>query len=255
MFLFAGYGHICYACSMQQYLTNPLSFSQAKKNQPTHLVGWLGVDEAGRGCLAGPVVAGAVWLPAKCTLPGLTDSKKLTPQQRAELEEKIKTQALAWSLGFVWPKEIDQYNILQATFMAMSRAVASLHLGSFYSVESWDKANNPNHIQGLLIDGNFIIPHSHLNEGLDKWGNASTRTPIPSLNQQAVIKGDSLVLAIAAASVLAKTARDKFMQAASRRFSLYGFAKHKGYGTAEHLASIKQYGTCPLHRLSFKGCS
>ena len=239
---------------MQQYLTNPLSFSQAKKNQPSHLPGWLGVDEAGRGCLAGPVVAGVVWLPNKCALPGLTDSKKLSPEQRANLEKKIKAQALAWSLGFVWPNEIDQYNILQATFMAMSRAVASLRLGNCKNSASWTEANEPTPIKGLLIDGNFIIPHAQLKQGLDKWGNASTRTLIPNLTQQAVIKGDSLVLAIAAASVLAKTARDRFMLAASRRFCNYGFANHKGYGTAEHLEKIKQHGTCPLHRLSFRGC-
>ena len=239
---------------MQQHLTNPLSFSQAKKNQPTHLPGWLGVDEAGRGCLAGPVVAGVVWLPNKCTLPGLTDSKKLSPERRANLEKEIKAQALAWSLGFVWPKEIDQYNILQATFMAMSRAVASLRLSNFGNFENWTETNKPSHIQGLLIDGNFTIPHAHLKQGLDKWGNASTHKLISTLNQQAVIKGDSLVLAIAAASVLAKTARDRFMLAASRRFCNYGFANHKGYGTAEHLKKIKEYGTCPLHRLSFKGC-
>ena len=229
---------------MQAYLTNPLSFSQAKKNLPAHLPGWLGVDEAGRGCLAGPVVAGVVWLPQNCNLLGLNDSKKLSSQIRYELEQKIKTQALAWALGFVWPKEIDKYNILQATFMAMSRAVASLRLAG-QDVEM---------IQGLLIDGNFTIPQAHLNTNLAKWGNASTCALIPSLPQQAVIKGDSLVLAIAAASVLAKTARDRFMQAAGRRLPTYGFANHKGYGTAEHLAAIKQHGTCPLHRLTFKGC-
>ena len=204
--------------------------------------------------MAGPVVAGVVWLPNKCTLPGLTDSKKLSPERRANLEKEIKAQALAWSLGFVWPKEIDQYNILQATFMAMSRAVASLRLSNFGNFENWTETNKPSHIQGLLIDGNFTIPHAHLKQGLDKWGNASTHKLISTLNQQAVIKGDSLVLAIAAASVLAKTARDRFMLAASRRFCNYGFANHKGYGTAEHLKKIKEYGTCPLHRLSFKGC-
>ena len=233
-------------------------------------------------------MAGVVWLPQKCSLPGLTDSKKLNPKLRAELEGKIKAQALAWALGFVWPKEIDQYNILQATFMAMSRAVASLRLNNLHSLNNLNNLNSghgghgmaslsddtpktkenilpglppsnitesASDIQGLLIDGNFIIPHAQLNAGLNKWGNATTRTLIPTLNQQAVIKGDSLVLAIAAASVLAKTARDRFMLVASRRFPHYGFANHKGYGTAEHLALIKQYGTCPLHRLSFKGCS
>jgi ribonuclease HII len=182
-----------------------------------------GVDEAGRGCLAGPVVAGAVILPESFDLPNLTDSKKLTAERRAALEPAIKTQAVAWGLGVVWAAEIDRINILQATFKAMARAVAVM------------KAR-PSRLE---VDGNKIIP-SHL-------------LPFPGLSQKAVVEGDALVPAISAASILAKTFRDRLMERLDRRFPGYGLAVHKGYGTAAHCKAIAQLGPCPLHRLTFKG--
>lgn len=230
---------------MREYLTNPLDFSQAEKTnsagRPKHLPGWLGIDEAGRGCLAGPVVAAAVFLPEKFELDGLDDSKKLNPTQRQNLEQKIKTQSLAWSLGFVWPADIDKYNILQATFMAMSRAVALL---------PWPVLDVQ--LKGLLIDGNFNIPTKHLREAFASWNKS--KAGYTSFQQQAVIKGDARILSIAAASVLAKTARDRFMQAADKRYPGYGFAGHKGYGTKQHLEAINSLGPCALHRLTFRGC-
>ncbi|GFK94891.1 Ribonuclease HII [Fundidesulfovibrio magnetotacticus] len=182
-----------------------------------------GVDEAGRGCLAGPVVAGAVILPASFDLPGLTDSKKLTPARRARLEGAIKAQAAAWGLGVVWAAEIDRINILQATYRAMARAVAALR-----AVPS-----------GLEVDGNKTIP-PHL-------------LALPGLPQRAVVGGDALIPAISAASILAKTFRDRLMEHLDRKYPGYGLAGHKGYGTADHLAALVRLGPCRLHRLTFRG--
>jgi ribonuclease HII len=182
-----------------------------------------GVDEAGRGCLAGPVVAGAVILPAAYDLPGLDDSKKLTAERRAGLEPAIKAQAVAWGLGVIWPAEIDRVNILQATFRAMARAVAAL------------KAVPSN----LSVDGDKIIPARYF-----------PARPIP---QKAVVDGDSLIPAISAASILAKTFRDRLMEHLERRYPGYGLALHKGYGTAVHLEAIVRLGPCRQHRLTFKG--
>lgn len=182
-----------------------------------------GVDEAGRGCLAGPVVAGAVILPGVYDLPGLTDSKKLTAQKRLTLEAGVKAQAVAWGLGVVWAGEIDRINILQATFRAMARAVAVLKVRP----------------ARLEVDGDKIIP-VHL-------------LAFAGLEQKAVVEGDALVPAISAASILAKTFRDRLMEKLDRRYPGYGLAGHKGYGTAEHLAALKKLGPCPLHRLSFRG--
>jgi ribonuclease HII len=184
-----------------------------------------GVDEAGRGCLAGPVAAGAVILPDVYDLPGLTDSKKLTAPRRDALARAIKTQAVAWAVAFVWPGEIDRINILQATFAAMAKALAHLR-----------------HRPALArIDGNKTIPQARL--GLLAG----------SLPQEAIIGGDALVPAISAASILAKTARDRLMDLAERRHPGYGFAAHKGYGVAVHLAALRRLGPCPLHRLTFRG--
>ena len=175
-----------------------------------------GCDEAGRGCLAGPVVAAAVVLDAKKDYPLLNDSKKLTPKSREILREIIEKEALAWAVGFVSPAEIDKINILQASFLAMHRALDQL-------------AFAPEH---LLIDGNRFklyknIPH------------------------QCIIGGDALYQAIAAASILAKTHRDAYMREAHDQFPLYGWDQNKGYPTKTHKNAIANHGLSPLHRLSF----
>lgn len=184
-----------------------------------------GLDEAGRGCLAGPVVAGAVILPAVYDLPGLTDSKKLSPARRETLAPAIKAQAVAWSVGMAWPAEIDRINILQASLVAMARAVRALR-----------------RTPGLLrIDGNKCIPAAHL----------ASFSPPP--RQEAIVRGDLTVPAISAASIVAKTCRDRLMTVFARQFPDYGFASHKGYGAAAHLAALRRVGPCRLHRLTFRG--
>lgn len=181
-----------------------------------------GIDEAGRGCLAGPVVAAAVILPFSFDLPGLNDSKKLTAARREALAPAIMAQATIWRIGLVWPGEIDRINILQATFHAMAKAVRLLPLRP----------------ARLLIDGDKTIPPHVLKL---------------ELAQQAVIGGDALVPAISAASILAKTFRDRLMRVLDRRHPGYGLAGHKGYGTAEHLAALRRLGPSPCHRLTFRG--
>lgn len=187
-----------------------------------------GVDEAGRGCLAGPVVAAAVILPEAPDLPGLTDSKALTVAQRAVLAPQIRRCATAWGLGVVWPRRIDEINILQATFEAMAQAVRLLRVtpGMIY------------------VDGNRTIPDHALRA---RWRTA--RYPL----QEAVVGGDARVDAIAAASILAKTFRDHVMECLARRWPGYGFERHKGYGTQAHYAALRRLGPCPQHRLTYKG--
>ncbi|MFO7596050.1 MAG: ribonuclease HII [Desulfocurvibacter africanus] len=180
-----------------------------------------GVDEAGRGCLAGPVVAAAVVLPAYVKLPGLADSKLLSPAERARLEPLIKARALAWAVGVSWPPEIDERNVLRATLLAMSRAVRALKLSP----------------EELLVDGNQCIP-----EGL-----------VGFIPQRAIVDGDRLVRCISAASVLAKTFRDRLMGKLERLYPGYGFARHKGYGTREHLQALIELGPSRMHRLTFRG--
>ena len=175
-----------------------------------------GVDEAGRGPLAGSVFAAAVVLPETYDLPGLTDSKKLSEKKRDDLASRIKAQALAWSIASADTEEIAELNILHAAMLAMRRAVAGLALVP-------DK---------ILIDGNCVPPD----------------LPVPA---EAVVKGDSKIIEISAASVLAKTARDAEMYALAKRFPQYGFERHKGYGTAEHLAALKRFGVLPEHRRDF----
>lgn len=192
-----------------------------------------GIDEAGRGCLAGPVVAAAVILPETYDLPGLTDSKVLSAARREELAPLIRRCALAWGLGVVWPGTIDRINILQATFEAMSRAVRCLR-------------RRPDL---LRVDGNKTIPEPVL---LPHWRKDSAGAPgLP--RQQAVVGGDSSVPAISAASILAKTYRDLLMEHLDKRYPGYGLARHKGYGTAEHYAALRRLGPCPQHRLTFRG--
>ena len=174
-----------------------------------------GVDEAGRGPLAGPVCAAAVILPKHAELPGLTDSKKLTDKKRRELYPLIMEQALAYGIGFATEQEIDEINILQATFLAMQRALDQLTV-------------RPNL---ALIDGN-----REKNFGI----------PVKT-----VVKGDSLSANIAAASVLAKVTRDNLMVEMAEKYPKYGFEIHKGYGTKAHYAALREFGASPIHRMTF----
>ena len=177
--------------------------------------GLCGVDEAGRGPLAGPVVAAAVMLNPKHRIQGLRDSKKLTPAAREGLAIEIREYALAWCVAEASVAEIDQINILHATMLAMQRAVAGLGMPP----------------DDVWVDGN--------------------RCPDWSWRSRAVVKGDDKVAAIAAASILAKTARDDLMRSLHHDYPAYGFAQHKGYGTAEHLAALKSHGPCLHHRREF----
>ena len=174
-----------------------------------------GVDEAGRGPLAGPVCAAAVILPRDLELPGLNDSKKLTDKKRRELYPIIKEQAIAYGIAFATEQEIDELNILQATFLAMQRAIDQLE----------GKANY------ALIDGN--------------------REKDFGLPVKTVVKGDSLSANIAAASVLAKVTRDNFMEELAKQYPQYGFEIHKGYGTKAHYAALTAHGPSPIHRMTF----
>lgn len=174
-----------------------------------------GVDEAGRGPLAGPVCAAAVILPDHLEIPGLTDSKKLTDKKRRELFPIIKEQAVAWGIGMASEQEIDEINILQATFLAMERALAQLTVKP----------------ELALIDGN--------------------REKDFGLPVKTVVKGDSLSANIAAASVLAKVTRDDLMLEMAQMYPEYGFDIHKGYGTKAHYAALTEHGASPIHRMTF----
>lgn len=188
-----------------------------------------GLDEVGRGCLAGPVVAAAVVLPGNCMLDGLDDSKKLKPLARARLAVAIKKQALAWSLGVVWQDRIDRINILNASLEAMCKAAGNLR-----PLPVW-----------LLIDGNQAIRSVIFNA---LWPAKNAR-PL----QKTIVHGDQLVPSIAAASILAKTWRDNLMLHLAKRWPGYGFETNMGYGTPGHLKAIARLGFCPLHRKSFRG--
>lgn len=221
---------------------------------------YIGIDEAGRGCLAGPVVAAAVILPPHAdaaalaallpALAGLTDSKKLTAAKREALAPRIRQHAVAWGLGVVWPRDIERINILQATFHAMWRAVRALRPGA--AAAGFDRAERSS-LQ-LIIDGDKTIPAAVF-AGQAPCPARPIPTaptwPIPA--QRAVIGGDALVPAVSAASILAKTFRDRLMVAMDNRFPGYGLALHKGYGTAEHMAAIADLGPCPQHRATFRG--
>jgi len=176
-----------------------------------------GIDEAGRGPLAGPVVSAAVILPVSFQVPGVTDSKKLTPKKRYYLYEKIYDKAVSIGIGIIDPIEIDRINILQAALTAMASAVENL-------------APQPD---CLLIDGTFPIS-----------------LPLP---QKVIPKGDALSISIAAASIIAKVTRDSLMERYHQDYPQFGFSKHKGYPTKAHKEAIRQFGYCPIHRKSFKG--
>jgi ribonuclease HII len=175
-----------------------------------------GVDEAGRGPLAGPVSAAAVILDERNPIEGLADSKKLSEKQRDLLAPVIRERAVAWAVAYAEVAEIDQLNILQATLLAMRRAVLALHTQPLQ----------------VLVDGLYC-----------------PQTGIPSL---AIVKGDSKVAAISAASILAKTARDELMLRLHEQYPQYGFAGHKGYPTKSHVAALREYGVSIVHRRSFR---
>ena len=174
-----------------------------------------GIDEAGRGPLAGPVFAAAVILPAEVEMPGLNDSKKLKAKKREALLPLIQEKAVSWSVAFATESEIDEINILQATYLAMRRACEGLSVPADYA----------------LVDGN--------------------RMPPLSMPGETIVKGDGLSASIAAASVLAKVSRDRLMLELDSLYPEYQFAKHKGYGTALHVDLLRKYGPCPIHRRSF----
>lgn len=176
-----------------------------------------GCDEAGRGCLAGPVFAAAVILPENYRNTGLNDSKQLTARQREALRKQIESDALAWQVASVSPGEIDKINILKASFLAMHKAIAGLS-----TVPSL-----------LLIDGNRFIPY-------------------PEIPHQSIIKGDSIYMSIAAASILAKTHRDNFMLDLHKAYPEYGWNQNKGYPTEAHRKAIAASGLTPWHRVSFR---
>ena len=174
-----------------------------------------GVDEAGRGPLAGPVMAAAVILDDQHPIAGLADSKQLTALKRDQLFDEIRAKALCFAVAHATVEEIDQLNILQATLLAMRRAVLGLRLPP----------------KLVLVDGN--------------------RLPVLPMRCEAIVKGDSLIAAISAASILAKVTRDRWCDEVEVHYPAYGFAQHKGYGTAQHLAALQTHGACPLHRKSF----
>ncbi|TXH31354.1 MAG: ribonuclease HII [Burkholderiaceae bacterium] len=174
-----------------------------------------GVDEAGRGPLAGPVVAAAVILDDHKPIKGLADSKKLTALRREKLFDEIRAKALCCSVALATVEEIDRLNILQATMLAMQRAVKGLRLKP----------------AKVLVDGN--------------------RLPVLDVVAEAVVSGDALVQAISAASILAKVTRDRMLDELHAQHPLYGFDRHKGYGTAQHLAALREFGPLPEHRRSF----
>ena len=176
-----------------------------------------GIDEAGRGPLAGPVVAAAVILPEDAFLMYLDDSKKVTEKRREVLFDQIRESAVSYGIGMASPERIDAINILQATYEAMRQAIAAL-----------DPA------PAILL-------------------NDAVTIPAVGIAQVPIIKGDSKSVSIAAASILAKVTRDRMMKELDTVYPEYGFAKHKGYGTADHIAAIRKYGLCPIHRRSFTG--
>lgn len=174
-----------------------------------------GIDEVGRGPLAGPVVAGAVILPKDCDILYINDSKKLSPAKREELFDVIMEQAEAVGIGMVGPGRIDEINILQATYEAMREAISKLQI-------------KPD----ILLNDAVTIPEV-------------------AIRQVPIIKGDAKSISIGAASIVAKVTRDRLMEAYDAVFPAYGFASNKGYGSAEHIAALKQYGPTPIHRISF----
>lgn len=195
-------------------LTNLKQIEEEMHNQGINYI--CGIDEAGRGPLAGPVVVAAAIMPRDSMIEGVNDSKKVSEKKREALYELITNEAIAWGVGIIDQKEIDRINILNATKEGLTTAVKSLQV-------------KPDRI---IVDA--------LN-GIDTLGIPYT----------SIIKGDAKCYSIAAASIIAKVTRDRIMRQWDEIYPMYGFEKHKGYGTAAHIAAIKEYGLCPLHRLSF----
>lgn len=192
---------------------NWLEFEQEAINKGYHHV--CGVDEAGRGPLAGPVCAAAVVLPENTIIEGVDDSKKLSEKKREALFGVIKAEAVSYSIAYASVEEIESMNILNATMLAMKRAVEGLDVKADYA----------------MIDGN--------------------RLPDLCIDSECIIKGDAKSMSIACASILAKVSRDRLLYKYAEEYPMYGFDKHKGYGTKAHTAAIKEFGPCPYHRMSF----
>ena len=192
---------------------NWLEFEQEAINKGYHRV--CGVDEAGRGPLVGPVCAAAVILPENTIIEGVDDSKKLSEKKREALFEVIKAEAVSYSIAYASVEEIESMNILNATMIAMKRAVEGLDVKADYA----------------MIDGN--------------------RLPDLCIDSEFIIKGDAKSMSIACASILAKVSRDRLLYKYAEEYPMYGFDKHKGYGTKAHTAAIKEFGPCPYHRMSF----
>ena len=187
-----------------------------------------GLDEVGRGPLAGPVVAAATILPRGFSHPGIKDSKVLTAPQREAVAPVIRENAVSWAVGVVDVDEIDRLNILNASLLAMAKAYQTLQTAPDY----------------LLVDGSHLVPCELLRAGTEE------SRPVPQ--QRSIVKGDRLCVAIAAASILAKVTRDELMVKLDNDYPEYGFAKHKGYGSAAHLEVLRRLGPSPAHRRSFK---
>ena len=206
----------------EDYPTEIQQFEQTLRRQGYRRIA--GIDEAGRGALAGPVVAAAVILPVDCQISGVTDSKQLTPKKREKLFDEIHHAAVAVGVGCINNQEIDQINILRATLEAMAQAVTQITPSPDY----------------VLVDGTHLpeipLPRSHHSEQPAK----------------AIPKGDTLIQSIAAASIIAKVTRDRLMVEFDETYPGYGFRIHKGYGTLLHRQAIAQLGPCPIHRCSFK---
>jgi ribonuclease HII len=198
----------------QQVIPSTVFEDEARRSGADRIAG---IDEAGRGPLAGPVVAAAVILRERSDLPGLRDSKMLTKARREDLFYRIQEQALAIGLGFASAQAIDKINILQATRLAMARAVQQIHPIPDY----------------LLVDGPIKLD-----------------LPVP---QRAIVQGDRLSVSVAAAAIIAKVSRDRIMLDLHRRFPQYGFDRHQGYPTKAHREALLRYGPCPEHRLCFRG--
>jgi ribonuclease HII len=219
-------------------ITHPSGFEEEAYARGFRCVG--GIDEAGRGPWAGPVVAAAVVLPRGLSDPEIKDSKLLTAAKREEAAARIKERAIAWGLGIVEVEEIDRINILKASLLAMAHAYQQLRPMP----------------DCLLIDGPHSIPVKFLRrvqevQDIQNDLNGLKRfKPLPV--QRAIVKGDRLSISIAAASILAKVARDRIMEDYDRLYPEYGFAKHKGYSSAEHLAALRRLGPAPIHRKSFR---
>ena len=186
-----------------------------------------GCDEAGRGCLAGSVYAAAVILPDGYENPLLNDSKQLTEKRRYELREQIERDAVAWAVGIVTPEEIDKINILNASILAMHRALDQLKVRP----------------EAIIVDGNRFKPYRSLPQSGEDGGGFLPHTTI--------VKGDGKYMAIAAASILAKTYRDDYMNQLAKEYPQYDWQKNKGYPTKAHREAIRQYGTTPYHRMSY----